>query len=225
MQLTRWNMDVYHAQVQIEGVMESAAREVYGTLLDVGCGQMPYRQVLTAAPSRVTRYIGMDLEPGIYKNAPDLIWDGLHIPLPDASVDCAITTEVLEHCPEPQVVLQEIGRVLKPGGLLVFTVPFLWPLHDAPYDEYRYTPFALERMLKASGFVDCKIRSMGGWDASFAQMLGLYLKRRPMNETLRGVLVRLAFPLYRWLLRQEQAPDRPDSPMATGYAGRAVRRG
>jgi hypothetical protein len=52
--------------------------------------------------------------------------------------------------------------MLKPGSLLFFTVSFLWPLHDVPRDAYRYTPFALERHLRNSGFAQIKLKALGG---------------------------------------------------------------
>src|SRR4051812_23036830 len=68
-----------------------------GTILDVGCGRMPYKPLIMGAARSPTEYIGMDLyhENGKY-GVPDIIWDGTEIPLGDNSVDCAILTEVLE---------------------------------------------------------------------------------------------------------------------------------
>src|SRR5215472_9382448 len=71
-----------------------------GRLLDVGCGHQPYRSLLLAPPSLATEYIGMDLPDNLYQ-PPDLPWDGRRIPLDDASLDSALLTEVLEHCPDP----------------------------------------------------------------------------------------------------------------------------
>jgi SAM-dependent methyltransferase len=153
----------------------------HGTLLDVGAGYAPYRPLVLAPPSRVTRYIALDLKDNIYQ-PPDLKWDGSRIPLQTGAVDCALATEVFEHVPEPENLMRECLRVLKPGGLLFFTVPFLWPLHTVPYDEYRYTPFALGRHLQAAGFCEVRVSALGGWDASLAQMVGLWVRRRPMSD-------------------------------------------
>jgi len=86
--------------------------------------------------------------------------------------------------------MKEIWRVLKPGGILFFTVPFLWNLHEIPYDEYRYTPFALKRHLTQSGFNEIEIKAMGGWDAALAQMLGLWVRRR-FNKTKKQKVLRI----------------------------------
>lgn len=121
-----------------------------GTLLDIGCGSMPYKTLLLAPPSRVQNYIGLDFRGSIPK--PNLEWDGQTIPLPDDAVDHCLATEVLEHVPDPERLLREAWRVLKPEGRILLTVPFLWPLHCIPNDHYRYTPFSLERHLRGAGF-------------------------------------------------------------------------
>src|SRR5262249_29032697 len=131
-----------------------------GRLLDVGCGQKPYRQLLLEPPSRVTEYLGLDLHNSRYAQfeQPDLEWDGLLMPLEADSIDCAIATEVLEQCPEPELLLSEVIRVLKPGGRFFFTIPFFWPVHDEPYDQYRFTPFALARHLQKAGFIQVEMK-------------------------------------------------------------------
>lgn len=151
-----------------------------------------------------------------------MIWDGSRIPLEDASVDSAMATEVLEHCPDPLLVLREIRRVIKPGGVFFFTVPFLWPLHDVPRDEYRYTPFALERLLEVAGFSDIQVEGLGGWDASLAQVLGLWARRRPMQPWKRSLVSRLLVPLLAWLLKTDRTPDRfVEGTMCLGFCGTA----
>ena len=146
------------------------------------------------------------------------------MPLAAASVDCALATEVFEHCPEPELVMREINRVLKPGGLLFLTVPFLWPLHEVPHDEYRYTPFALERHLRKSGFDSIQLQALGGWDASLAQMLSLWVRRRPFTPLKRRLLTVLTIPIVRFLLRYDYRPSMfGESTMITGLSGTACK--
>ncbi|MFA5258248.1 MAG: glycosyltransferase [Opitutales bacterium] len=194
-----------------------------GVFLDIGCGVMPYKSLVTNAPSSVSRYIGMDMVSNIYKADVDLRWDGRQMPLEDASVDCAMATQVLEHCPEPMILLKEARRVLKPDGLLFLSVPFIWPLHDVPYDFYRYTPFALEKMLAEAGFEILNIKGLGGWNGAFAQMIGLWLKRAPLADKVRVEMARQLWPLYEQLVGSDKEPDnyKYQNCMATGWAGLA----
>jgi 2-polyprenyl-3-methyl-5-hydroxy-6-metoxy-1,4-benzoquinol methylase len=215
------SLDTFVSRSSIFKSLSSHLSEFSGTLLDIGCGHMPYKKTLLSPPSRVQKYIGLDLADNVYRRA-DLEWDGKDIPLNPGSIDCAVATEVFEHCPDPISVMQEIFRVLSPGGLLFFTVPFLWPLHDVPHDEYRYTPFALTRLLREAGFNDIKIQALGGWDASMAQLIGLWVRRRPMSNTKRELLSKLALPFVKILLKRDRLPNAFESNcMMTGLSGTA----
>ncbi|MDY6986998.1 MAG: class I SAM-dependent methyltransferase [Thermodesulfobacteriota bacterium] len=222
---TAENLDTFtHRNAILEALKETSPL-FCGSLLDVGCGYMPYRSFLLKAPSRVTRYLGLDLKPNKhYTNHPDVIWDGACIPLLDSSFDCAIATEVFEHCPNLDMVLREIWRVLKPGGLLFFTVPFLWPLHNVPNDECRYTPFSLHRHLMNTGFREIQIKALGGWDAAMAQMVGLWVNRRPMSKNKRIIASRLAVPILRYLTNRDCPPQEfRETCMISGLSGRAFK--
>ncbi|MGQ9569633.1 MAG: glycosyltransferase [Thermodesulfovibrionales bacterium] len=202
-QCIKENMDFYLVRSSILQALKEFLPQCKGTFLDVGCGKMPYKQLIL---QNVKNYIGLDIENPVYQKIvkPDIFWDGKHIPLSDNSVDCAMATELFEHLPDIETVLKEIRRVLKPGGKIFFTVPFLWPLHDMPNDEYRYTPVSLQRHLRNAGFNDIQIRAQGGWDASLAQMIGLWLKRRPMSEEKRREFIELLFPFYKELVEMEK---------------------
>ena len=216
------NLDRFTARSAILEAVKEAIPLFSGTLIDVGCGQMPYRPLILASSSRVSCYLGLDLYGStVYRHRPDLVWDGRRIPLRSDSTDCAMGIEFLEHCPDPHRVLCEIHRVLRPGGVFFFTAPFLWPLHDVPYDEYRYTPFALERHLCCAGFENCQLRALGGWDASLAQMIGLWVRRRGMGEWTRLALSLVAKPVIAMLLRRDSIPHFDACAMLTGLCGTA----
>jgi SAM-dependent methyltransferase len=174
-----------------------AAPRFKGRLLDVGCGSMPYREYLQGLNPGIREYIGVDLPQSGY-GKPDVEWDGITLPFPDGHADCAMATEVLEHCPQPQQVLSEIRRVLRPGGKLFLTVPFLWPLHCVPHDEYRYTPFSLQRLLDGAGFTDIELQSTGGYNRALASVLCLYFGR-PATGLPRRLLQRGLAPIIRYL--------------------------
>ncbi len=212
----------YRLRRDIRDALAAQLPHFSGTLLDIGCGRMPYKPLLTGAPSAVEKYLGLDVENGPH-GKPDLCFDGGHIPLGDASADCAIATEVLEHCAEPEVLLREIARVLKSSGLFFFTVPFFWPLHETPRDYQRFTPFALRRLLERSGFEKIEITAHGGWDASLAQMAGLWLQYRGMRPWKRSLLSLVTLPFIALLnATDKKNPDaESEGSMTTGFSGTA----
>lgn len=127
------------------------APRLSGEVLDFGCGTGPYRALLTSASG----YIGLEydcLENRENKRA-DIYYDGVTIPLDDASIDSVLSTQTLEHVPNPEVVVSEWARVLRPGGHLLVSVPFMWPEHEMPYDFQRYTTNGLRNILQSSGFM------------------------------------------------------------------------
>ncbi len=223
------NLDNFGYRKSIVNCLKRSMSDFSGTLLDVGSGYMPYKSLLLQQPSKVEKYIGLDFQDNLYIK-PDIVWDGKYIPLPNSSIDCAIATEVFEHCPEPEIVIKEILRILKPGGILFFTVPFLWPLHTVPYDEYRYTPFSLERHLKNAGFDNIELQALGGWDASLAQMIGLWGRRRfrySIDHKGLGLLISviisvIVLPIV-WILYKFDKPPEEfrESSMITGISGTA----
>jgi SAM-dependent methyltransferase len=207
--LQRKSMHLYCVRSAILGKLRAAIPHFRGKLLDVGCGHMPYKTMLLSSNAAISEYIGMDLADNrSYANQPDLSWDGVVIPLPDSSVDSAMATEVLEHCPYPERTLKEIHRVLKPGGILFITVPFIWMLHEAPYDEYRYTPFALKRLVESSNFKIVELNALGGWNASLAQFVANWLYYSEENRRLRKIGKILFFPVFKFLIKRDKVPTK-----------------
>jgi len=112
-----------------------------GRVLDVGCGAAGYRgffpnmTTLDIAPREGTKV-------DIVADAHDLSQ------IPDNSFDVVLCTEVLEHLHTPSQAIAEFRRVLKPGGLLLLSTRFIFPLHDVPGDFYRFTKYGLRHLLK-----------------------------------------------------------------------------
>jgi SAM-dependent methyltransferase len=205
MRLRKQCIDLYFVRSKILLAINENLENFSGAVLDIGCGSMPYRHYIIDN-SNIRNYIGVDLKSSeSYQKdtKPDIYWDGVILPIEDNTHETAISTEVLEHVPKPDNYLSEVFRILKPGGLFFFTTPFLWPLHDVPYDEWRLTPFSLERLLKDAGFKDIELKALGGWHASMAQMLGLWIKRAPMHKRLRSFLLPVVLLVYKRLLAWE----------------------
>jgi len=84
--------------------------------------------------------------------------DGAALPFADASFDTVLLLEVLEHVADARAVLAEIARVLKTGGVLLLSVPFLYPLHDAPHDYRRFTAPGLEAATREAGLAPAPVQ-------------------------------------------------------------------
>jgi SAM-dependent methyltransferase len=149
-------------------VAEAAAALPRGSrVLDAGAGDAPYREL----------FGGHDYVTADWSNSPhaggrdaDVVAPLDALPLRDASFDAVVCTQVLEHVPRPATVLAELGRVLRPGGRLWLTVPFVGELHEEPFDFYRYTPYALRELLAEAGFRGTDVRPLGGYFTALAQL-------------------------------------------------------
>ena len=129
-----------------------------GRFIDLGCGSAPF---WVAVVGQVTRYDGVDLWPR--STRATLAGDVQSLTmLPDAIYDSAICIEVLEHVPEPAKAVATIARILKPGGVVVISVPHLSRLHDLPHDYYRYTEYGLRYLLAQAGLEVTSIQPKGG---------------------------------------------------------------
>jgi SAM-dependent methyltransferase len=166
--------------------VERLAKEAHGILLDVGTSEGPYRPLFT----HVQRYIGLEYPPSVLEKRPDL-WqilaraktfvdvfgDGNRLPFASGKVDTVLCTEVLEHLPDPRRCLAEMQRVLKPGGLLLATVPFQHPLHELPWDFYRFTPSALRALAQEAGFEVLSIEPRGNFAIALGALATQFLLR------------------------------------------------
>jgi SAM-dependent methyltransferase len=136
-----------------------------GRVLDCGAGTQPYAGLL----SKDVSYVSMDYNTQL---KPKLIGDIRFLPFRDNLFGGIILTEVLEHIYETDLVLQEIARVAESGTTIVCSTPFNWGLHYQPYDYYRFTPFALEKLFVNNGFSVIKIHRLGGvFTASYQRLL------------------------------------------------------
>lgn len=123
------------------------AQHARGRVLDVGCGHMPFRNdALRVAGT----YEGFDVERRT--EGVTHVGDAESMPeIPSAAYDTVFSFEVLEHLPHPQRAVAEMARVLRPGGVLLVSVPHLSRLHEEPHDYFRYTVYGLRTILRDAG--------------------------------------------------------------------------
>jgi len=157
---------------EIFGAIQKHAPQLSGDLLDYGCGSRPYEKLFL-----VSKYTGVDVQlsghPNEAKRA-DIFFDGGRLPVESESFDAVLASEVFEHVFDLPEALTEIRRVLRPKGMLLVTCPFVWPLHEEPYDFARYTPYALRAQLEAAGFEVLVQEKRGSDLEAIAQMASSY---------------------------------------------------
>jgi SAM-dependent methyltransferase len=122
-------------------------------------------------------------------------YEGDRWPVPDASVDLVLSTETLEHVPDPPVFMAQAFRCLKPGGRLVLTVPFSARWHFIPHDYWRFTPSALQRLFSSAGFTGMAVFARGNAvTVACYKVMALVLRLlMPQTENLWKSIVLRAF--------------------------------
>ena len=156
----------YITVLMLESSLRQCAPFIKGRLLDVGCGHRPYEKTFF---SGATKYIGADYLAD--RSQADVLASALRIPFADAVFDTVVSTEVLEHVPDPARALHEMQRVLRPGGHLIMTTPLYWPRHEVPYDFFRYPYDGLLHLVKESGLELKKLFNRGRSYAYLGQVL------------------------------------------------------
>ncbi len=156
-------------------VLDRGHRFLRGRLIDIGCGSKPFRDRL--APC-VDEHVGLDHEETFHdKSNIDLWGSAYEIPTENESFDSALCTAVLEHLEEPEAAIRECHRVLKPGGIALYTVPFIWHLHEEPRDFFRYSKYGLAYLFDKAGFELVEIAALSGFWVTFGQLFVYNLYR------------------------------------------------
>lgn len=170
-----------------------------GTLVDVGCGEKPWVEVFS---SHVEEHIGVDHEASPHGlNRVDVIAGAYEIPLADESADTVLLSAVLEHLERPADAIAEAHRLLRPGGHLILTAPFFWPLHEEPRDFYRYSPYGLRYLLEQAGFEVVEVVPLSGAWTTFALELSYALtkyRRGPLRPFVDLVTRLVQWTAPRW---------------------------
>jgi len=141
----QWLSDRFHMRSRRE-----LARIRNALVLDVGSGNSRHDS-LSSLENTLVRLDYPETNKR-YSALPDVYADGRALPVRGHAADVVLLLEVLEHLPDPASALQEAHRVLKPQGKLYISVPFLYPIHDAPHDYRRYTSYGMLHILRQHGF-------------------------------------------------------------------------
>ena len=130
-------------------------------IVDAGAGEVRFSEYFSGHV-----FVAMDSRVGDSKwdySKIDVCADLCRIPVASGKVDLVISTQVLEHVPNPGQVLLEIARILRPGGRLLLTAPQGWHEHQQPHDYFRFTRYALRNLIEEAGFREVEIQPLGGY--------------------------------------------------------------
>jgi SAM-dependent methyltransferase len=148
-------------------------------VLDVGGRIQPYRVLLGA---RCARYVALDVRRTLLV---DVIGQGECLPFPARQFDLIFCTQVLEYVPHPQRVVNEIYRVLKPGGHLLLSAPAVFP-RDSETEYWRFLPCGLKELLSPFSTVDV-VPEGNSW-VGFIRTVNVCLLTFARSLVLGGIL-------------------------------------
>lgn len=175
--------NVSHVNKYLEKEINSIKSNQQYILADIGAGKSPYYKVFSEICSE---YIAIDMKDNLPKNEKRSIKqiNGIaeEIPLKDSTVDIVICNQVLEHVNDPMKSVNEIYRILKPGGKFIGSVPHVSPVHLEPYDFRRYTDLGLKKLLDSVGYTDIKIEGSGGVHSAAVLMITMDWMLTPRRE-------------------------------------------
>ena len=195
-----FNPDITHPLFLIRSELfrniSKFAPQLKGRMMDFGCGLKPYADLFT-----VDEYIGVDYQAEgetYHQEKVDVFYDGKTLPFPDNHFDSIFSSEVFEHIFNLPEIIQELKRVLKPGGKILITCPFSFGEHEVPSDYARYTSFAVKHMFTSNGFNIVAFEKTGGSIEAITQLRIVYLNLHILSifkniPVLRSVLRLIVF--------------------------------
>jgi len=156
--------------------------KIIGETLDVGCGNKHYKKLFASS-----EYIGLEIDSDANRKvkSADYYYDGHQFPFDDGVFDSLVTNQVFEHVFNPDEFLDESFRVLKPGGFLLMTVPFVWDEHEQPYDFARYSSFGIRHLLEQHGFEIVEQRKSMDDIRVIFQLINAYIYKKTVTSSAR----------------------------------------
>ena len=197
----------------LDADLTEACASLAGLVLDLG-GERRSRRGRFRPPSRPgLRWLCLNIDADVQ---PDVLADVESIPCTDGCADAIVCSEVLEHILRPERVIAECSRLLKPGGQLILSMPFLARIHADPGDYQRFTASKLTHLLKEAGMTVTTVRKQGLYFTVLAEMLKTVIRElRP--TPLRWAVGALMLPVLGTLIWLESRPRLAASPLISSY--------
>lgn len=209
---------ITYRRLWLDVCLNTFVHEMHGRVLDLG-GKHENKRGNFQPPEQHSKswlYLNLDLS-----TAPDVFADVTQTPLMDEFADCILCTEVLEHLSDPQSCVNETHRLLREGGVVFASTPFLYPIHADPYDFQRFTEDGLRHLFR--NFKSVEVYRMGGYVGVLGLFLELGLAGIGKHGFQRWLLKWVARGLC-WLDLSSQGKEKKEHlKFTTGYFVRAVR--
>lgn len=153
-------------------------------VLNVGAGGEVEVALRHHAEGRSFKVVSLDIDPG---RGPDMVGDVQDFDFGGRVFDAVVMAEVLEHVREPGLAVKAVHGALKPGGVLILSVPFLFPIHDRPDDYYRFTRYGLEWLLR--DFAEVAVSARNSWAEALNVVFVRLIKEKNPGLRLAGPLI------------------------------------
>ena len=145
----------YFTETILRSYLARARPFLTGRMLDAGCGGQRYKDLF-----EFKEYIGLDMNATL---SPNVVGDLRDMPFEAGEFDSILNNQVLEHVDDTHAVFSEFRRVLRSGGHLCITVPFIGRTHGVPHDYWRFSEYGLRFLFQRYGFDEVIIENMGGF--------------------------------------------------------------
>jgi len=127
------------------------------------------------------------------KRNPDILGDICKYNFKNNKYDYVVISEVLEHTHSPHLAIKNINNILNTNGKIILTVPFIFPIHDLPYDYYRFTKYGLEFLFKE--FDDVVITERNTWIEAINVLFIRLIMEKNYISKIFGILFTIIFTL------------------------------
>lgn len=201
---TERNMDKYILRQNLLNSLEEASIAAEGAWLDIGCGALPYKPLLTAN-GKINKFISIGNKS---QNTNGLrsfsLWEENRLPFDNCEFDFASLINSPEFLSRQETILREAERTLKPGGKFFMYYTYFLPL-TSPFNHVYENPLSeLEKNLIASGFDSISIKPAGGYDLTLGATFGYWLRQKQMPEELRKRYLNQFYPFILQLAASDE---------------------
>ena len=150
----------------------------YTKVLDIG-GKSKGKRGVFDIDKIFNSVINVNINPS---SAPEILADANYLPICSNNYDIVICSEFFEHVRDIKNILDEAYRVMKPGGKIFITVPFMFEIHADPYDFARYTDHYLNICLNECNFDVVSIKPQGNIYGVSAHLLKFWYKEKLKSD-------------------------------------------